>query len=67
MMGFWADGNGTNRKGHANELGVIGAGAALRSPRFMAKTMVISTEKEVCRRVSGLGVGLGSPWVGGAL
>lgn len=32
-------------KGHANELGVVGAGEALRSPRFMAKTMVISTVK----------------------
>lgn len=41
MMGFWADGNGTDRrKGHAN--GVVGAGEALRSPRFMAKTMVVS-------------------------
>lgn len=42
ILGRW---EWSQQEGHANELGVVGAGEALRSPRFMAKTMVMSTVK----------------------
>lgn len=73
MVGFWADGNGANEKGHANELAVGRAGETRRSPRLVAKRMDSVSPETVTPTVKGglqerewPGGWVGVPWVGGA-
>lgn len=53
MVGFWADGNGANKKGHANELAVGRAGETWRSPRLVAKRMDSVSPEMVTPTVKG--------------